>query len=907
MKIRPWRALARVLCLLSFTTIALAQGAVTRFSDFNTGPNPTPQGGMSSTGVFFDNRSFFVYFTDSEGAELWVTDGTALNTRLFADICPGSCSSNPQSFYIEGGDLYFAADDGKRGSELWRISAGASAPTFLIDINPGSAGSLPARFERIQFRINATTITRTFFSATRAAEGRELWRLNAGTSPTVALERDILPGPDSSEPRGFEIMNTLQVGLTAQTSVGIREVMALDYTSTTAPASGTTVFTAFTTGAQRRANDELVTLGSNTYLTLRDSTSSLDELWVMQGTNATAVKLFSAGGIVSITPNVTLFRTFFATRESTLRRLMVTDGTVAGTVALGANTIDPLHMTSLGNRLLFTGVTPANGRELFISDGTSGGTVLLKELVTGTGGVQTNAVAKLTANGARLLLGTLDQLWISDGTSAGTIEISGAAIQGTGTINAIVPTTGLESVLSFAAGTSSGGEPFYNRGTAVSTVALGNLRPDVGDSFPTPFQIINQRLIFGAQFPGQTTNAMSLPLTGAGAREDIGDFSNTDSGVHFGRLWFRNFSSIALTDGTALGTTLIEGVRPETRGPECVFERNGAAYFVGFDPSSSADVEIYRTDGTTVGTAPVTDLSTSSSRGMIDDCFPGFHQFAAAGSGIAFVSFNTTVGSELSFLDANDDVTLVADIRSGPASSDPGDLVTIGSRVIFDADDGIFGREVWVSDGSGQGTFRLADINPGVAASAPRDFTREGNRLFFTAEEPTTGRELYVTDGTIAGTRRVTDLFTGTGSAFGGYDAEITAANGKVYFRAIGSADPGCSLFESDGTAAGTRCAYNSASVVLGPPARIEVADNGAVIFSAWRASDGEEIRVLFNGVLATLTGGDVAPGPASSAPQSILVAGNDVFFRANDGATGSELWRLSLGDLDTVFKNSFE
>ncbi len=900
------RAWMRALCLLCFATIAQAQVTVTPFADLNTGPNGSVQGSMSSTSVFFDNRTFFVATTPETGAELWVTDGTAPNTRLFADICPGRCASNPQSFYIEGTDLYFSADDGVHGNELWRVSTGAATPTFLIDINPGQPGSTPARFERIGFRINGTTVTRTFFSATRAAEGRELWRLNAGTSPTVALERDILPGPTSSDPRGMEILNTLQVGLTATTTNATREVMTLDYTSTTAPASGTTVFTAFGTSASRRAGDELRTLGSNTYLTVLETGVSSSELWVMQGTNATAIKLRTATSIGAITFNVALARAFFTARPSSTTQLFVTDGTLAGTLALGATTLDPANLASVGNRLLFTGNTASNGRELFISDGTSAGTVLLKELVSGTGGIA-GAVATTSANGTRYLLGFADQLWISDGSSAGTIEISGSAIQGTGSILAVMATTGVESLISFAAGNAFGGEPFYNRGTAASTTALGNLVNDVGDSEVTPYGVYGQRVVFSAFAPGQTTNVMSLPLTGAGARQDLGNFNELDSGTHFGRTWFGGFNGLVMTDGTAAGTTINTAVRPEINGPECVVERLGAAYFLGTTPSNSTDVEIFRSDGTEAGTQAVTNFSDSSTAGILNVCFRTLHQFAGLGDRI-FVSASTTAtGRELHTLDANDQAVLVADIRPGAVGASIDDIVALDDRIVFDADDGVFGTELWTSTGTAQGTTRLTDLNTGAGNSDPRDFAREGGRIFFTALDPAVGRELYVTDGTIAGTRRVTDLFAGVGGAFGNYDARMTAANGRVYFRATSSTEPGCALFVSDGTAAGTHCAYNAASVALGPVQEFVITDNGAVVFGAWNAADGEEPRVLFNGNLVAVTGGDIASGPTGSAPQLFRAAGNDVFFRADDGVTGAELWRLSLGDLDTLFKNSFE
>jgi ELWxxDGT repeat protein len=46
----------------------------------------------------FRGRVLFVADDGTHGLGLWATDGTAEGTRLVADICPGSCSSNPTWF-----------------------------------------------------------------------------------------------------------------------------------------------------------------------------------------------------------------------------------------------------------------------------------------------------------------------------------------------------------------------------------------------------------------------------------------------------------------------------------------------------------------------------------------------------------------------------------------------------------------------------------------------------------------------------------------------------------------------------------------------------------------------------------------------------------------------------------------
>src|SRR5262245_40698422 len=55
---------------------------------------------------------------------------------------------------------------------------------------------------------------------------------------------------------------------------------------------------------------------------------------------------------------------------------------------------------------------------------------------------------------------------------------------------------------------------------------------------------------------------------------------------------------------------------------------------------------------------------------------------------------------------------LVRDINPGPANATPQLLVTDGGTVFFTAEDGIHGRELWISDGTGAELVK--DIVPGL-------------------------------------------------------------------------------------------------------------------------------------------------------------------------------------------------
>jgi ELWxxDGT repeat protein len=88
----------------------------------------------------FGSRTVFSASGDGFGRELWITDG-ASDTRMIADLRPGSFDSNPIPLADAGGYMYFYADGGwdvatqRQQTGLWRTNGKGRDTIFLV---PGS-------------------------------------------------------------------------------------------------------------------------------------------------------------------------------------------------------------------------------------------------------------------------------------------------------------------------------------------------------------------------------------------------------------------------------------------------------------------------------------------------------------------------------------------------------------------------------------------------------------------------------------------------------------------------------------------------------------------------------------------------------------------------------------------------
>jgi ELWxxDGT repeat protein len=325
----------------------------------------------------------------------------------------------------------------------------------------------------------------------------------------------------------------------------------------------------------------------------------------------------------------------------------------------------------------------------------------------------------------------------------------------------------------------------------------------------------------------------------------------------------------------------------------------------------------------------VRDINLGSDYGEPNSSFPyGFSSlFTALNSKLYFTANDGVNGDELWVSDGTTAGTqLLANINPSrnsngtPGSSEPQYLTEINNKFYFSADDGVNGRELWVSDGTTAGTQLIADLNPGIGtnykftrypvyfiapySSSPRDFTELKDKIYFTANDEINGRELWITDGTVNGTQLLKDINPGSSVSYYGRtfpnssDADdFTVLNDKLYFTAESGDSNDRRLWVTDGTTEGTQLVKNIEFSYLYSYSSRLIKFNNKLYFTADDGVNGEELWVSDGTKAGTQLVKDINPrlsssgNPQSSDIENFTEFNNKLYFTADDGVNGRELW----------------
>ncbi|MEE3269686.1 MAG: ELWxxDGT repeat protein [Candidatus Thermoplasmatota archaeon] len=318
-----------------------------------------------------------------------------------------------------------------------------------------------------------------------------------------------------------------------------------------------------------------------------------------------------------------------------------------------------------------------------------------------------------------------------------------------------------------------------------------------------------------------------------------------------------------ISDGTETGTFMLANIVPEDES----WQYEGVTYCCGdFQGSAPRDIilkgsnlwftaesneygrEVYRysLSGLGGGLFLVKDIRTG-----IEGSNP-LHLTSASGG--AFLSADDgLLGQELYFSQGDAFSTrLVKDIWPGDGnSSSPNMLTKLGQSMIFSADDGQHGRELWVSDNTESGTFMVKDINAN-GSSDPSWFTVMDDTLYFMAYTEEHGTELWRSDGTTTGTYIVKDINPGNESSFFWtpdffHQELLLVHNGELYFIADDGGEFGAELWRTNGMELGTEVVVdiNPGNNSSWPNRFISVGEK--LYFTAWSVERGRQLMFFWD------------------------------------------------------------
>lgn len=376
--------------------------------------------------------------------------------------------------------------------------------------------------------------------------------------------------------------------------------------------------------------------------------------------------------------------------------LYVTDGSDAGSVLLMQGVM-PRGLVRAGNQLFFIGYSSQDGYELWTTDGTTAGTHIVKDI-----NPSGNAFSTSNCPGADNWLAVMNnevyfpaddgatgaELWKSDGTAAGTVMVKDISAYG-GSMDYTPCDTRMQrgnwgvvvnNTLYFTASDSTHGyEIWKSDGTVSGTQLLADLSNGPAGSDPYMFYAFNNRFCFQA-------------------------------GANF-----------YICDGTAAGITRLSydvAAQPDYT------VLNDTLYFIGNGFVSSPDLyDLWRTDGTEAGT------------------------------------YSLAQGIRLP--------------QNSPVSNRRFQLTAYHNKLYFT------GRNMqatkgglWQSDGYASTLTWLHSGGVGKLVAA-------GNKLYFKSRDSISHTELWYTDGTTAGTKQV--VYPGANGIQGPITSSALVINGGVY------------------------------------------------------------------------------------------------------------------------------
>ncbi len=450
---------------------------------------------------------------------------------------------------------------------------------------------------------------------------------------------------------------------------------------------------------------------------------------------------------------------------------------------------------------------------------------------------------------------------------------------------------------------------------------------------PFNLHIFNDQLFFSAEFSGSGAEPAKYdPITNEVVMlADINPSGNSSASFFTkadGKLWFSAIDGVSNSrlwqyDPDTELVSRIDYISPDEIYPNInfLYHFDGRLYFSGTVSGKGAELYVYDiTTNTLLDIPEIYPGPASSSPGpfiAFDDkiYFPArtaatgrelwvfnpadssvelLHDFVEDGNGnpsgifilddIMYITANDAVTQERNLYSYETDgsVTEIAGLDFGGNPNYLNILSVADNRIFLYGRDLEHGTELFSYTPGSDSIELAADINQTTIGSFPYQFTEYNGKLYFGAEEPLLGREVWVYNPA----NGQTDLLTsapGNTSPYG-----FTVLDDKLFFAGI---YPGLGygmLYYDDQT----RQVSATPFITPGNTGHIDevIAFNEMLLFGADDENNNKQLHV-YNPVSEEVGIVGNINQEGGSYPSSLFTFDNKLFFSADDGLHGTELW----------------
>jgi ELWxxDGT repeat protein len=821
--------------------------------DINTTTRSTVFGKDMAT---LGNFAFFAADPeDGKGIGLWKTDGTPQGTARIKNALTGADILNPEDLWVAGNRLVFTALDTLRkvytcnetgtdaapiyktgkaisaerftasGGRVYFTSTDLENKTIIWSTDGTNAGTvqIASTLPFIGLRENIIAIGNVVYYLTESADYvAKLWRSDGTTQGTFALKtvnsRDGIVSIAAAGNTVFFWANTAPEGYALWKTDG--------------SIAGTKLVKDLEPNAY--GGFSLRWVSSDTHLFFIKDSGTGDRFWKTDGTEEGTVLLDANAPPISqlLIAGNTIYATGYVLWKSSF------DGPFESITPPSMGVQNTGNLIFFNNNIYFTALNSQYGLEPWISDGTSGGTRLLKDVWEGTEG-SSPRVAFILKN--RLYWVAKDKLHGVElqviGASGKTLDLAVDMNKKTNSSDMLLINTFGNTVILPADDGIQGIELWQYR-TDNNLFISTDLHPGPNSSTPSGFIAWGEEVYYAARDSLYGNELRKINLKNNQTKL-VSDLAAGPADSHPGYLTICNeklfFTAggigtgvFSATDGTSAGTYPIEAnIDPGPKGLICMQNK---VYF------STNNTKLYKSDGTNGGTTVVKNFDLTQ--------------------GLGYISGHTV----------------------------------FKGRLFFSAADAQHGQELWVSDGTADGTVLVKDIFEGPEDSKPEYLTVAGDYLYFLAINASYQSELWRTDGTPAGTTRVISL---TPPATYWYIGGFCASGDLLYFLTQIPNGPKVKLWRSDGTLSGTfevdEFKASIFSTGLFPW-------KNHIFFSGYDAENGTELWLTDGTKAGTKLVADICPGQCSSNPGLFASIDSTLFFSAYHPQYGREPWIFKAG-----------